>query len=780
MTENSPEMNRQARNHGTLLQVLLLITVFLSALTKIHDLDAWIHLTMGRLIWETKGMPDTEPFVYTMLGKPFSYSSWLFGVLYYLVYKLFSIYGVILLKATTVTLAFFILLRDSLRPYRNTIVAVCVMLVVFIMSRHRFVERPDTFLMIFLPFSIYSLNAYVYDGKKFIYALPLVHLLWANSHSSINLMFIPFSAFLIGGVLLRSKIFDSLIKLQIAPAPSYAQLRTILIIFIALFAASLISPYSVGQYTFGAKFLASAWFKQEILELKPPTWGTFKSLYLFTALIIASFFLNLKRFHLIYAILAIPFAVLAFTSIRFIFLFAIVAGPIISRNISSWVDALCPQEGVFSFEKFAAGLVALTIIISALLVIPTGAPLQEENKELGFGSINTAPEGALRYMDSRDISGRVFNLFQWGQYISWRDYPKRTVFIDGRGYFPESMLEDLDRARMMPAVLDRLHAQYGFESILLDYPIDKEGVTGFNYDIDKSLQHPGWALVYWDDVSLLYLRRGGLYDSVIRKDEYRFIKPANQIEGVKARLRRRDFRENLIKELQRNISQTGSLRAMVFLGYVYNELGQYDKAIDIYSEVIGHGRSKNLLSAYYGIAFAYGKIGDFKQSLNYYKKALGLGESAALHYKTGRACMSLDDHKTAAEHFTKALKLDPNLVTVYPLLISTYKKIGQNRKAEKVAMAYENAKQSAAGEEHFREGLRAYFEKKYDAAVSEFLASIEKNPSNPAPYSNLGYIYYDIGFFEKAYEYQRRAIEVDPDFANAHYGLAMLYKKWGG
>ena len=32
---------------------------------------------------------------------------------------------------------------------------------------------------------------------------------------------------------------------------------------------------------------------------------------------------------------------------------------------------------------------------------------------------------------------------------------------------------------------------------------------------------------------------------------------------------------------------------------------------------------------------------------------------------------------------------------------------------------------------------------------------------------------------DKAYKYQRAAVEIDPNYANAHYGLALIYKKWG-
>ena len=94
------------------LQILFLSSVFVLALIKIEDPDVWIHLSFGRLIWNLKGLPATEPFLYTMQGEPFSYSSWLFGVIYYAAYHALNVYGVILLKAITVTAAFYIFFKD--------------------------------------------------------------------------------------------------------------------------------------------------------------------------------------------------------------------------------------------------------------------------------------------------------------------------------------------------------------------------------------------------------------------------------------------------------------------------------------------------------------------------------------------------------------------------------------------------------------------------------------------------------------------------------------------
>lgn len=785
-------------NYQRILTFLFLVSTFLLAINKIDDTDTWMHLSFGRLIWELKSLPANEPFIYPSLDMPFSYTSWLFGLIYYLVFRIYNIYGVILLKAITVTVAFFILLKDSLRPYKNYIVAIAVMTMVVLVSRHRFQERPDTFLMIFLSFSIYSLNAFVYDNKKYIYALPFVHMLWTNIHSSINLMFIPFMSFIVGGILQQ---FLSKKGMNFSSTPSTSQLKTITLIFLTSFAATLINPHPISQYTYGAGVLASDWWRQVVTELKPPTWQITKWPYFLTAAVVVSFILNWFTVNrsrstttdknyppLIHLFLVIPFIFLSFTAMRFIFLLGITSGPILARNIAAFFEGsgvgllrrLAEARGRGSKAKFAMALVAIWIILYSTLSITKVGSFDIRRKEFGFG-INYVkfPEGALKYMDMKGITGRIFNTFHWGGYITWRDFPRRSAFIDGRGYLSNDLLEKWSIALWEPSVLDEIYKTYGCESILIDY-FTIAGISEVLSETNSLLLHPDWALVYWDDQSLLYLKRAGKYDSVIREDEYRFIKPADGIYGIVAeRLHDEYYCSNIIRELKRNIEGTGSSKAYAFLGFVYNEIGLYKEALDAFSKVRDFPLLSHLLDAFKGIAYAYGKLGYLDESVKYYKKALAIKKDATTLYNMGIVYIKKGDRKAAIKYLKKSLDLNSNLMYLYPTLIGIYNELGMEDDARRTTKMYERAKIVNKGEELYKNGIKAYREKRFDAAVQEFKKSIEANPSSPAPYSSLGLIYYDMGMIDTSCEYQKKAIEIDPNFANAHYRLALIYKKWG-
>lgn len=659
-------------NAKHLLTFLFLSSVFSLALCKIGETDFWMHISIGRLIWSIKGLPAHELFPYTMTDEPFLYTSWIFGLVYYLVYRVFDVYGVILLKSITVTTAFYIILKDSLRPYKNYVFSIIVTSVVVIIARHRFVERPDTFLMVFLSFSIFSLNAFVYNNKRYLYALPFVHLIWANSHSSINLMVIPFLSVIFGGLLQRYLTEKGL---RFSNTPSVSQLKAVTLIFALSIIASLLNPNFIGQYTYGPDILSSAW-KHKIMEFFSPTWKTDKWPYLVTIAIVIVFLLEwLKAHHLkdevkeypsfISIMLVIPFIVLSFTAVRFDSILGIVAGPILAKRLSALFNS--EKWNRFFLKKGVLIAVALWIPIYAIFVLPW-LDKSIDFKGFGFGiADNSVPEEALRYMDKSGITGRVFNEFGWGGYITWRDFPSRDVFIDPRTQLKSEILDTFLAAEDVPAALDDLEKKYGFESILIAYPsfIAPE-VSG--RDEDAALLNPKWALVYWDDKALVYLKRGGKYDSAIKRDEYELVKPANSVEIYKRRLQDEGYRKNLINELKRNISETKSKKARSFLDFIGAEhfsrgINAYEKrnytlAIEEFNKSIEAAPSDP--ATYCNLGYVYYDMGILDKAFEYQQKAIGIDPNLAYaHYGLALIYMKWGNNEKSVQHFKEYLGIEP-------------------------------------------------------------------------------------------------------------------------
>ncbi len=757
------------------LALAFLGCVFALAFNKIEDTDAWTHLSFGRWIWEHGAIPASEPYITT--SPPFPYNNWLFGLTYYVAHGIGGFAGVITLKAVIVTGIFAVLLALALRPRGNVLLAVLVLFTLAMMLRFRFVERPDTVMMLCLGLSLLCLEAFVAEGRKWIYALPLVHWVWANSHTSIVLMTVPFFAYLAGGWLqgftarhAAPRVSPHL--LGFAPAPSPEQLKTISLVFALSLAASLLSPYFIDQYTHSFQAVQSDWWRQEITELNRPNWEHYKALYVLAGLILASFLLNHRRVSLVDAGIALPLLVLPFVAVRFMW-FAAIGAVYLVRNLSEFA-----AEYRISWTRrpvVLAGALAAIVAATSLHLLRVKPLDFDPLKQTGVG-IHYAmlPEGGLAYLDRAGVSGRVFNLFQWGGYITWRDFPRRTAFIDGRGFLSDELLERAGRAITIPEVLDGLQREFRFESVLYyvpqpQHPVEREAVRA-----GLALAQPNWALVYWDDLCMVLLRRKGPHEPVIARDEYRYALPYADVDA--SRLGEPDYRAGLFADLRRNVRETGSSRARVALGYALNEVGEYREAIAALAGVRNTLFHNFEHDAHAQTGYAHRMLGNRDEAIRSYEAALAAGRSPLVLQNLGLLYTQKGLRREAIRHYEQALELNSSLVSVYRALIELHRAEGDTDAAEKIAVRLQGEEQVAAGRKHFRAGTHAYLAQNYALAISEFEKSIAANPANPAPYSNLGYVYYDMGNRDKAFEYHRRAVELDVNAANSYYGLALVYR----
>lgn len=754
-----------------ILIFLFLASVFLLAFNKIYDPDAWAYLSHGRLIWEMKWLPENEVFLYPAKNMPYFPDTWLFAIISYTSYLLFDIYGLILFKALTVTVAFSILLKDSLRPHQNYSLALLILTAAVTLSQYRFVLRPDIALMVFLSFSIFCLNAYLYDNKKYIYSLPIIHMIWANSHSSINVMFIPFVAFITGGLIQR-QLAKRGIGSKDAPSPS--QLKTITAVFFGSFTATLINPRFISHYLTSYDILALEWSRQEIIELQPPS-GRVLSLLIALVIIIAfSFFLNRRRFSTIHFFVVLPFIAPAFIVRRLILLVIIVGTPIVIRNISEFLKSR-NLDGFFrrrTLEVFTAIWIVLYCLLSLAKVSPFGV----KHTKFGFGfDYFMVPKGAVEYMDENDIQGRMMNTFHFGHYLIWTGHPKRQVFIDGRGNLTEDLLDKSNTFRYVKSILNELYETYGFESVIMTYP-KRLG------DIDLALTPPEWALVYWDDMSLLYLKRGVRYDSIIEKDEYHSAIPYLSIESFVKTIGNRDNQRNIEIELKRNYDETGSSKAITLLGLLYRSTGRYKEAVDLLS-----GSPKSYTD-HVVLGDSYRKLSDIEKSLYHYRKAEEIDENAGLMYMIGAAYLDKGETEQALNYLKRAVDKKKDMVYVYPLLVNIYERLGKTEDAKRFKEEYQKQMVLKSASRYFERGEKAYHEKRYADALEEFNNALKITPSDPVIFTDMGFVYYDMGQIQMAHEHFIRALDLAPSpsdathglrLPNAHYGLGLVYGKLG-
>jgi tetratricopeptide (TPR) repeat protein len=759
------------------------VAAFALALTRMEDPDAFTHLALGRDLFEQRGWPAHEPFSFPSLDRPYYNSEWLFDIVFFLAYLAGGTAGVVVLKASLIALTVAILWRDS-RSWSDAaaqqpaglLIRSAVLTAVVLLIRHRFVERPDVALMVFLAFTIYALDAYLDAGRRWIFLLPVVQIVWANTHPSIVVGLVPFVAVLGGGVALRIGV--RLIQRWWRPLvvlPSWRKLGAVAAVLVGVLIASALNPHRLDALILPFTLADQPWFRQEVMELQPPTPATWPAPFVMTVLLLISFLGTVGRLPVVPALLALPFVRLGLSAVRFVFLLELVAAPILGRNLT--VLAGFARRPLV--QRIVLGGAATAIAVVVVAAVATGAgqgPLADPRKVPGFGvNERWVPEGALRYLDARAIQGRLFNAFHFGGYIAWRDFPRRVPIVDGRGHVTPSLLEEIHFARAYPEHLERLRARFGLDAAVMDYPVYSgdtfEDVLG--PDADRALTSPDWALVYWDDVALVYLRRGGSHTAVIERDGYRLVKPANGSAGLARLLQDPAQAAAARAELTRNVAETGSSLGLLLLGHATTDP---DQAIATFARVQDPARR---FEADQATALRYWRKKDYAKAAEFYERALKREPAAVVFYNAGQVRAEAGDDRGAVRSFERARRADPALTAVYPALIAAHRRLGDEAAANELGPEFLRAATRSSVATHERTARQRLAEGRMDAAGEELAAALKLDPRSVTSLTTLSYVRLVERRYDEGVRAAEEALAIDPRSAAAHRALAQIARARG-
>jgi tetratricopeptide (TPR) repeat protein len=434
-----------------------------------------------------------------------------------------------------------------------------------------------------------------------------------------------------------------------------------------------------------------------------------------------------------------------------------------------------------------AGAVVAVAAVRVTLSVAGAGPFQEPGQVTGVG-INTQdlPEGALRYLDANGIDGRLYNTFQWGGYIAWRDFPRRVPIVDGRGWVPSGMLEEIAFARQHPVQLDALATRYGIDVAVVDYPhyvssnappgSEATGGGALGPATDVAFTSPAWALVYWDDAALVYLRRAGRFAALVARDEYRHIKPGNVVGHIAGLVADRQLAPAVVAELQRNLSDTGSALGATLLGHVAVELGAHDQGIPL----LERGRTgRTRLDAEQGLALAYWRKGDIARARQHYETILAAAEQPVMRYNAALAAVRTGDDDGALRHLIRARRASPDFDAVHTLLVDIYRRRGDAVRGEEVRLALEAAVQRQRADEQFRTALRLREAGRPGEARAALASSLALRPRHALALTTLGELELDDGHPDRALALLGQALGADPTLARAHYVLARVHRQRG-
>ncbi|MDX1402279.1 MAG: hypothetical protein R3245_10180, partial [Kiloniellales bacterium] len=164
-----------------LFEIILLLALFTIAVRETVDPDMWWHLRTGQVIVED-GLPRQDIYSFTSPDNTWVTHEWLSEVVMWLVFNQAQFTGLIILFAILTALAYWLVyLRSQGRPY----LAAFVVLTAALASAPFWGVRPQVFNILLTALFVYLVEGYRDGrvGRRTLWLLPLLTLIWANLHS---------------------------------------------------------------------------------------------------------------------------------------------------------------------------------------------------------------------------------------------------------------------------------------------------------------------------------------------------------------------------------------------------------------------------------------------------------------------------------------------------------------------------------------------------------------------------------------------------------------------
>ena len=192
-------------------------------------------------------------------------------------------------------------------------------------------------------------------------------------------------------------------------------------------------------------------------------------------------------------------------------------------------------------------------------------------------------------------------------------------------------------------------------------------------------------------------------------------------------------------------------------------------------------KSPNLSRTHINLGKAYAGIGLRQMALEQYREALNLPDGPnrkahyLVYYSMGRIYRSLKDHDRAAEHFLKAVELEPRFPPAYTCLGILRLEQGEIDEALKYflkALAHEINSQ----QERNYAGLVLLRQNKFENAITQFQKSLKANPNDQAYLlTHLGAAYKAKGELESALKCFKKVVSINHKYVPAYLHLIDSY-----
>lgn len=475
---------RRLASFPAMLSCLLSVLGVLTVRSRFDDPDTWWHLKTGQIIWTTHTIPTTDVFSYVTNHHAWVPHEWLSQVLIYGAYRLGGYSGLMLwlcLLTSAVLIAGYLLCSVY---SRNAKVAFVGAVTLWLFATSGLSIRPQMIGYLLLIVELLLIQLGRTRSPRWFLGLPPLFAVWINCHGSFFLGLGVASAFFI------CSFFDFRLGSLVA-LPWDPHQRKMLGLALLLSAAALfLNPIGMKQVLYPLDIM----FHQPINishteEWMPLQMTSPRGLSLVAVLGGILLLVIVQQSELYWdelVILAIG-TWLAVSHQRMLFVFGILAAPVLSRLLAPYWDGYNAAHD--------RPLPNAILMVVSLLVIVRGFPSRQN---LTRQVDQQSPVKAAEFIQTQHLSGNMLNDYVYGGYLIWA-LPTRPVFVDGRSDVFEAtgVLAEYGNWAMVQSDPNTLLNKYNISFCLLARTSPMTHVLPLL---------PNWKMAYSDNLSTIFVR----------------------------------------------------------------------------------------------------------------------------------------------------------------------------------------------------------------------------------------------------------------------------------
>ena len=468
--------------------ILVFTGILIATSRTTADPDLWGHIRFGKDIWQTKTLPTHNLYSFTAPGHPWINHEWLSELIFYGIYNLLGDPGLLLFKLAIGLVIVWIISKISLfRPAQVLFLGICFGLAISVVSPG-FMIRPHIFSFLWFTCFFHIFHCYFERNRNRLWLLPLIMIIWCNSHGG---FLIGWGQFTI--VLLWQGLIFFFRDQKAGPS-----LRVLCLWYLITTAACFMTPYSYKLIVFLYHSLS---MPRPIEEWNPiKIWDTtFIRFKILAALFIISCVYPPGRWKRWDTVMTLATLVFAFKHQRHTPFFAIMVGPFLVEWLTLVFDKLNVNVGRFTSSRAIRSVLTVFLLLLASYQITHAAYRYMKARLHIIVDPAFYPVQAVKFIQTNQINGNLLLPFEWGEYAIWKLHPHCRVSIDGRfrTAYPEDVLMDHIFPVDDDAAWSRLIEKYPTDIIL-------SGQIPYFWNLMRASKE--WIYVYSDRVAMIFIR----------------------------------------------------------------------------------------------------------------------------------------------------------------------------------------------------------------------------------------------------------------------------------